>query len=111
MAVITRPEYGQRPPTTEQEPFGPPEPMNTRLANALITESPMNRTQLDTVREHYAELARMMLISGPAFSPMRRIAVDLHNKAVDRTNGILERNEAKRREREMEEAMLLKIEP
>ncbi len=111
MAVITRPEHGQRPPTTEEEPFGPPEPMNTRLANALLTESPMNRTQLDTVRLHFQELARMMLISGPTFSPMRRQAVDMHNRAVDRINGILERNEAKRREREMEEVMLLKIEP
>ena len=111
MAVITRPEDGQRAPATEADPFGPTEPMNTRLANALVTEAPMTRMQLDTVRTHYAELARMMLISGPAFSPMRRAAVDMHNKAVDRINGIMERNEAKRRERMMEEQRLLPIEP
>src|SRR5271157_2412769 len=99
MAVITRPEGGNPVPGTFAEPFGPTEPMNTRLANALVTEAPMSRAQLEMVRAHFAELARMMLISGPAFSPMRRNAIDMHNRAVDRINGIMERNEAKRRER------------
>lgn len=111
MAVITRPEHGQRPPTTEAEPFGPTEPMNVRLANALVTEAPMTRAQLDMVLAHFEELARMMLISGPAFSPMRRAAVDMRNKAALRINGIMDRNEARRREREMEEQRLLIIEP
>ncbi len=42
----------------------------------------------------------MMLISGTIFSPMRPVAVDMHRKATDRINGVQERNEAKRRERE-----------
>jgi hypothetical protein len=86
----------------DSEPSEPPEPMTARLADALETEAPMTRPQLDTVREHFAELARMMLISGTIFSPMRPVAVDMHRKATDRIDGVQERNEAKRRERERE---------
>jgi hypothetical protein len=54
------------------------------------------------VRAHFAEPARMMLISGTVFSPMRHVVVDMHPKATDRINGVQERKEAKRRERERE---------
>jgi hypothetical protein len=108
MAVLTRPEAGERAPETAAEPHGPPEPMNTRLANALVVGAPMTRVQLDTVRLHFEKLAQMMLISGPAFSPMRRAAVDMHNKTVRRINAINE--EARRRARDEEDERLLEIE-
>src|SRR5580658_6322192 len=98
MVIITRPEQGERAPVTEAEPYGPTEPMNVRLANALVTQAPMTRAQLETVRAHFKLLAHMCIQSGPGFSPMRREAVNMHNKAVDRINGVIERNEAKRRE-------------
>lgn len=106
--VITRPELGEKPAQTEAEPVGPPEPMNTRLANALITQAPMTMVQLNTVRLHFEKLAYMMLISGPAFSPMRRSAIDLHNQAVRRING--EHELRRRRAKEDEEERLLEIE-
>lgn len=108
MVVVTRPELGDKPPEHHAEPVGPPEPMNTRLANALVTQAPMTMVQLDTVRLHFERLAQMMLISGPVFSPMRRSAIEMHNKAVRRINGHME--DIRRRAKEDEEERLLEIE-
>jgi hypothetical protein len=40
----------------------------TRLVNALETDLPMTGEELDTVREYFQELARLMLISGTIFA-------------------------------------------
>jgi hypothetical protein len=82
----------------------------TRLVTALATEDTMTPDELDTVRAHFAELARLMLISGTIFAGMRREAMRLHNRAVGRINGTAP-NPARQREREREKALLLPIEP
>jgi hypothetical protein len=60
------------------------------------------------VQRHFAELARLMLISGTVFAAMRHLAMAMHRKATDRINGV-RLNAA--REREREEERLLPIEP
>lgn len=105
MAIVTRPELGEKTAEHHAEPVGPPEPMNTRLANALVTQAPMTMVQLDTVRLHFEKLAHMMLISGPAFSPMRRSAIEMHNTAVRRINGEFQLQRQKARE-DLEERLL-----
>jgi hypothetical protein len=48
------------------------------------------------VRAHFAEHARLMLISGTAFSPMRGVAMAMHNRAGGaQLNGVPGRKEAK----------------
>lgn len=108
MAVITRPEQGQRAPQTDAEPVGPPEPMNVRLANALVTEAPMNKTQLETVRMFFFRLAEMLLVAGPTFSAHRRQAITMHNLAINRINGV--NDIIRQRMREEAEGRLLPIE-
>jgi hypothetical protein len=80
-----------------------------RLVTALEIEAPMSREELDAVRAHFAELARLMLISGTIFAAMRHLAMKLHNRAVARINGAVP-NPARQREREREEERLL-LEP
>jgi hypothetical protein len=64
------------------------------------------------VRAHFAELARLMLISGTIFATMRHLAMQMQNRAVARIGGVPSRDEARwRRERERKEALLLPIEP
>ena len=53
-----------------------------RLVTALVNDDPLTREELDAVRLHFAELARLMLISGTIFAAMR-----MHNRAVARING------------------------
>ena len=108
MAVVTRPELGEAAPQTDAEAYGPAEPMNVRLANALVTRAPMTMTQLNTVRLFYEKLAAMLLQAGPTFSPTRAQAILLHNTAVRRINGW--QDEIRRRAREEEESKLLEIE-
>lgn len=108
MVVVTRPELGEKLPEDHAEPVGPPEAMNVRLANALVTGAPMTMTQLHTAREFYGLFAAMHLQAGPTFSPSRATAIKLHNLATDRINGVNE--ERRRREREALEDRLLPIE-
>ena len=108
MAVVTRPELGQKPPQHDAEPVGPPEPMNVRLANALVTEAPMTMVQLNTARLFFERLAAMCIQAGPTFSPMRQQCVLMHNRAVRRINGVMD--DRRRKAREEEEAHLLEIE-
>jgi hypothetical protein len=81
-----------------------------RLVTALENDAPMTRAELDIVRAHFAELARLMLVSGTSFAAMRHIAMKLHNRAVARIAGAVP-NPARQREREREEERLLPIEP
>ena len=83
-----------------------------RLVTALVNDDPLTREELDAVRLHFAELARLMLISGTIFAAMRHLAMQMQNRAVARIGGVPSRYEARwRRERERKEALLLPIEP
>lgn len=94
MTILTRPNDSS--PTIPAPPDAPEKPvMSVQLANALVTSAPMTVAELHCTREHFYALLRMFDISGPLFSPMRRQALDMHNRAVRRLNGI--REEARRR--------------
>jgi hypothetical protein len=94
MTVLTRPD--DTAPTIAAPPDAPEKPaMTVRLANCLVTSAPMTTAELKCCHEHYYALLLMFDISGPIFSSMRRQAVEMHNRAVRRLNGV--REEAKRR--------------
>ena len=48
-----------------------------RLVTALVNDDPLTREELDAVRLHFAELARLMLISGTIFAAMRHLAMQM----------------------------------
>lgn len=82
-------------------------PVGAEMCNCLVTEAPLSRAECDHLRKHFAELERMLVVSGPRFSNARQDAVVFHNKAVRRLKGI--RDEIKRRAALAEEDELLEI--
>jgi hypothetical protein len=73
----------------------PPQPDDARdrdltmLVTALASDAaPMTRAELEAVREHFAELARLMLISGTVFAAMRHVAMQMHNRALAQIAGV-----------------------
>ena len=103
MTILTRPESND--PAGVVLPDGPDAPvMSVALSNSLLTSAPMSRADLDCCRVHYRALLDMLDRSGPIFASQRRMAVDLHNKAVRRLNGI--REEERRRSVEDEDRIL-----
>jgi hypothetical protein len=109
MAVVTRPEdVPENIVTPDDRPFGAADPMSVRLANCLVTQAPMTVGQLHTVRTHFWNLVKALDVSGPMFAPMRRQAIDMHNRAVRRINGVKE--DERRRMEELKDERLLEIE-
>jgi hypothetical protein len=79
-----------------------------RLYRALWDDdATMTGAELEAVRGHFAEMARLMLIAGPIFASPRYQAMKLHDRAVANGRGV---NPARQREREREEERLLPIE-
>jgi hypothetical protein len=89
--------------------------MTPRLTNALLSDGPLTRVQLETARAFYEELARMMVAAGPLFAVSHRQAMQLCNKADARINASPEQNRAllraQDRAREQEDAQRFPIEP
>jgi hypothetical protein len=79
-------------------------PIGADTCNALITEAPLTVAELHKLREHFAALAEMCVISGPRFGASRQAAVDFHNRCVRRLRGI--RDEVKRRAMEEEDGLM-----
>lgn len=103
MTVMTRPEEGVPLPVTK--PDGEePAVMSGRLANALMTQASMSSSELHCAVRHYLALIKLLDVSGPYFASQRRQAVDMHNRAVRRVNGI--REEIRRRAEEDDERLL-----
>jgi hypothetical protein len=58
--------------------------MVVQTANALITHAPISEEQLRAALPHYRALADLLRISGPSFSQSLHLAVQFHNKALER---------------------------
>ena len=78
--------------------------------SALAAEAPMTPEELERVRLHFENLARLMLVSGTIFASARHEAMRLHNRALARINGA-PANPVRQRERAEEEARRLPIDP
>lgn len=105
MTILTRPQDHTPAADTLPDDEAPPE-MSVRLANALVTAAPMSLAEMHCCREHFRAMIGLLDRSGPMFSPMRRQAVDMHNRAVRRLNGIREEE----RRRAEDEDRILEIE-
>jgi hypothetical protein len=82
-------------------------PIGAELCNTLITEAPATIPELHTLRMHFAEVERLLVLSGPRFAGPRRDAIDMHNRAVRRIKGIID--ERKRRQALEDEPQLMEI--
>lgn len=71
----------------------PVPPMTVKIANALVTGSPLSVAEMEAARDHFARVASLLLISGPAFSASRVVAIERHNACVRR---LRENREAER---------------
>lgn len=103
MTILTRPELTELSGVTLPDGADPPV-MSVPLSNSLLTAAPMSRAELECCRAHYRTLLDMLTVSGPIFSGQRRVAIDMHNKAVRRLNGI--REDERRRAMEDEDVIL-----
>lgn len=82
-------------------------PIGAELCNVLITESPVTIPELHVLRQHFSEVEKLLVLSGPRFAGPRRDAIDMHNRAVRRIKGIIDEN--RRRQALADEPELLEI--
>lgn len=103
--VITRPAEPARILVGD----GGAQPMSNDVANALTTGRVLTEATLKMAMAHYARLAELLIISGPAFSASRVIAVQMHNKCVARLREDLSTKDRRAREAAIQAAGLLEI--
>ena len=64
------------------------EPMTVAMSCALVSDGPLSTLQLETARRHFAEMAKLLEASGPAFVPSHRLAMQLNGRAIARLHGV-----------------------
>ena len=58
------------------------------LARALVSDGPLSKLELETARRHFAELTKLLELSGPAFDQPLREAQRLNGQAIARLHGV-----------------------
>lgn len=62
--------------------------MTVAMSCALMSDAPLSTAALNALRRHFAELAKMLQASGPAFAQSHRLAMQLNGRAIARLHGV-----------------------
>jgi hypothetical protein len=62
--------------------------MTVAMSCALVSDAPLSTSNLEIARLHFAEMAKLLEASGPAFVPSHRLAMQLNGRAIARLHGV-----------------------